>query len=45
MEDRVIIESIIQVLQTPGEELTDGECLDEIIRLIETKYTIDWSKQ
>jgi len=45
MEDREIIRSIIEVLQTPGEELTDGECLDEIIKLIETKYTIDWSKQ
>jgi hypothetical protein len=45
MEDRVIIEGIIQVLQTPGEELSDGECLDEIIKLIETKYTIDWSRQ
>jgi hypothetical protein len=45
MEDREIIRSIIEVLQTPGEELSDGQCLDEIIKLIETKYTIDWSKQ
>jgi hypothetical protein len=45
MEDRVIIESIIEVLKTPGEDLSDGECLDEIIKLIETKYTIDWSNK
>lgn len=45
MEDREIIRGIIEVLQTPGEELSDGQCLDEIIKLIETKYTIDWSKQ
>jgi hypothetical protein len=45
MEDRVIIESIIEVLKTPGEDLSDGECLDEIIKLIETKYTIDWNNK
>lgn len=43
MEDRVIIERIIEIIQTPGEDLSDGECLDEIIKVIETKYTIDWS--
>lgn len=42
MEDKVIISRIIEVLQTPGEDLSDGECLDEIVRIIETSYKIDW---
>lgn len=45
MEDRVIIERIIQVLTTPEEDMSDGECLDEIIRIIETAYAIDWSRR
>lgn len=45
MEDRVIIERIIEILTTPGEDLSDGECLDEIIRVIETTYPIDWSRR
>lgn len=42
MEDRVIIERIIEIIQTPGEDLSDGECLDEIVKIIETAYKIDW---
>lgn len=45
MEDRVIIERIIQIITTPGEDLSDGECLDEILKIIETQYTIDWSRR
>ena len=42
MEDRVIIERIIEIIQTPGEDLSDGECLDQIVQVIETAYKIDW---
>lgn len=42
MEDKDIINKIIEIIQTPGEDLSDGECLDEIVRIIETKYKIDW---
>lgn len=42
MEDRVIIERIIEILQTPGEDLSDGECIDQIVQVIETGYKIDW---
>lgn len=42
MEDRVIIERIIEIIKTPGDEMTDGECLDEIVRVIETAYTVEW---
>lgn len=44
MEDRVIIERIIEIIKTPGQDMTDGECLDEIIAVIETAYKIDWKR-
>jgi hypothetical protein len=40
MEDRVIIQRIIEIMQTPGEDMTDGECLEAICEIIETKYTV-----
>lgn len=40
MEDRIIIEKIIEIIQTPGEDMTDGECLDAICEIIQTKYIV-----
>lgn len=42
MEDRVIIERIIEIIKTPGDDMTDGECLDEIVKIIETSYDVEW---
>lgn len=42
MEDRVIIERIIEIIKSPGDDMTDGECLDAIIQVIETAYSVDW---
>lgn len=39
-EDRVLINMIIEVIQMPGEDMTDGECIDEIIRILEIKYPV-----
>ena len=41
IEDRVLINRIIEVLEMPGEDLSDGECLDEIFAILTTKYTIN----
>jgi len=35
MRDYELIEAIEKVVATDGEELTDGECLDKIIELVE----------
>jgi hypothetical protein len=40
MEDRVIIQRIIEIMQTSGEDMTDGECLEAISEIIETKYIV-----
>lgn len=40
MEDREMIQRIIEIMETPGEDMTDGECLEEICELIKTKYTV-----
>lgn len=42
MEDRVIIERIIEIIKTSGDEMSDGECLDEIVNVIETAYNVEW---
>jgi hypothetical protein len=34
MRDYELIHAIEQVVATDGEEMTDGECLDEIIKLV-----------
>jgi hypothetical protein len=39
-KDKEIIEQIIKVLQLPGEEITDGESIDEIIEIIQSQYQI-----
>ena len=35
MTDRELIIEIMKKIQLPGEDYTDGECMDEIITLIE----------
>lgn len=42
MEDRIIINQIIEAIKTSAEDMSDGEVLDEIVRIIETSYTIEW---
>lgn len=42
MEDKVIINQIIEAIKTPAEDMSDGEVLDEIVRIIETSYTVEW---
>jgi hypothetical protein len=42
MEDKIIINQIIEAIKTSGEDMSDGEVLDEIVRIIETGYKIEW---
>lgn len=43
MEDEDIIKKIIEIIQTPGEDLSDGECIDQIVNtIIQAGYEIDW---
>lgn len=43
MEDKDIINKIIEIIKTDGEDLSDGECIDEIVRtIIQAGYKIDW---
>lgn len=44
IEDSIIISRIIDVLQMTPEDLSDGECLDEIINILQIKYTIDFAR-
>lgn len=39
-EDRVLISMIIEVIQMPSEDMSDGECIDEIVRILEIKYPV-----
>ena len=41
-----IIEKTINALTHPGELITDGECMDEVWALLESKgYDLDFSKK
>ena len=44
MTDRQILEQIGKIISTDGELLTDGECLDLVIELLE-ENEIDWRKE
>jgi hypothetical protein len=44
LTDRQILEEIGKIISTDGELLTDGECLDLVIELLE-KNEIDWRKE
>ncbi len=38
-----MVKLIIEAIQLPGEDYTDGECLDEVIRIIEEAgYDFNW---
>lgn len=41
-KDKEIVEQIVEILQMPGEELTDGECIDKIIEVIKSQYKINY---
>ncbi len=43
-KDKEIVERIVEVLQLPGEEITDGECIDEIIEIIQSQYKIPFQR-
>ena len=40
IEDKILINRIIEVLETPGDDITDGECIDEIVEILRTKYKV-----
>ena len=35
--DEILIHEIIRILNLPGEENTDGECLDQVAELLESR--------
>lgn len=40
-----MVKLIIQAIQQPGEDFTDGECLDEVIEIIEKAgYDFKWEE-
>ena len=45
MTDRELIIEIMKKIQLPGEDYTDGECMDEIITLIEESgFDFNWDQ-
>jgi len=45
MTDRELITEIMKKIQLPGEDYTDGECMDEIITLIEQSgFDFNWDE-
>jgi hypothetical protein len=44
LTERQILEEIGKIISTDGETLTDGECLDLVIELLE-ENGIDWRKE
>jgi hypothetical protein len=45
MTDKELIFEIMKAIQLPGEEYTDGECMDEVIELIEKAgYDFKWDE-
>lgn len=43
MENEDIIKKIIEIIKTDGEDLSDGECIDQIVQtIIQAGYKIDW---
>jgi len=32
-----LVAKIIEIMRTPGEEMTDGECMDEVALLLEAE--------
>jgi hypothetical protein len=45
MRKKKMVKLIIEAIQKPGEEYTDGECLDEVINIIEKAgYDFKWEE-
>ena len=45
MRKSKMVKLIIEAIQLPGEEYTDGECLDEVITIIEKAgYDFKWEE-
>ena len=45
MKKKKMVKLIIEAIQKPGEEYTDGECLDEVIEIIEKAgYDFKWDE-
>lgn len=40
IEDRILINRIIEVLENPGDDTTDGECIDQIVEILRIKYKV-----
>ena len=45
MRKSKMVKLIIEAIQLPGEDYTDGECLDEVISIIENAgYDFKWEE-
>jgi hypothetical protein len=45
MRKKKMVKLIIEAIQLPGEEYTDGECMDEVIQIIERAgYDFKWEE-
>ena len=45
MRKSKMVKLIIQAIQLPGEDYTDGECMDEVIAIIERAgYDFKWEE-
>jgi hypothetical protein len=43
MRKSKMVKLIIEAIQRPGEDYTDGECMDEVIQIIEKAgYDFNW---
>ena len=45
MKKDKMVKLIIEAIQRPGEDYTDGECMDEVVRIIEKAgYDFKWEE-
>jgi hypothetical protein len=45
MRKSKMVKLIIEAIQRPGEDYTDGECMDEVVRIIEEAgYDFKWDE-
>jgi hypothetical protein len=45
MRKNKMVKLIIEAIQRPGEDYTDGECMDEVVRIIEKAgYDFKWEE-
>lgn len=45
MKKDKMVKLIIEAIQRPGEDYTDGECMDEVVRIVEEAgYDFKWDE-